>query len=105
MAEIPVRAKLAQEPMGLMGIVRTARRNLLEIIPDLATRQPMVSGRMIRRWHMVMDPAALQRVLLERPSRYPKAEAVKNVLGACRIWPWICSDFLSFSTRYGSIGQ
>ncbi len=81
MAEIPVRAKLAQEPMGLMGIVRTARRNLLEIIPDLATRQPMVSGRMIRRWHMVMDPAALQRVLLERPSRYPKAEAVKNVLG------------------------
>ncbi len=26
-------------------------------------------------------------------------------LGACRIWPWICSDFLSFSTRYGSIGQ
>ena len=81
MTDLPVRANLATEPLGLRKVVETARRNLLEIIPELATRQPMVSGRMIRRWHMVMDPPALRRVLLEKARDYPKSEVVKNVLG------------------------
>ena len=81
MTGIPVKANLANRPFGLLKIARTARRNLLEIIPELATRQLMVSGRTVRRWHMVMDPLALRRVLMEKADRYPKSEVVKNVLG------------------------
>lgn len=81
MQDLPVRANLATRPLGLRKVVRTARRNLLEIIPELATRQPMVSGKMIRRWHMVMDPPALRRVLQVKARDYPKSEVVKNVLG------------------------
>ena len=44
---------------------RTARRNVLKLIPELAYGQPMVSGRMGARWHMVQDPGALRRVLLD----------------------------------------
>ena len=81
MAGIPVKANLANQPFGLLKIARTARRNVLEIIPELATIQLMVSGRTVRRWHMVMDPVALRRVLMEKADRYPKSEVVKNVLG------------------------
>jgi len=35
-----------------------ARRNILELIPEIALRQPIVSGKMGRPWHMVMDPTA-----------------------------------------------
>ena len=80
MTELPVRANLATQPLGIFQVVKTARRNLLEIIPELATQQLMVSGRTGRRWHMVMDPTALRRVLLEKPDQYPKSEVVRNVL-------------------------
>jgi cytochrome P450 len=64
--DLPVRVPLATEPMGILATLRAARRNVLEIIPELATRQPMVSGRTAIRWHMVMDPGAARRVLKER---------------------------------------
>lgn len=76
----PVKARLAKAPLSIPEIVRTARRNLLEIIPELATRQPMVSGRTVKRWHMVMEPRGLKRILRERPDAYPKSEMIKNVL-------------------------
>jgi len=76
----PVKARLATERLGILGVLRTARRNILEIIPVIATRQPMVSGRLVRRWHMVMDPDGLQRILREVPHNYPKSSLVKNVL-------------------------
>ena len=44
-ARLPVRVPLVTEPLGLFGSLRLARRNVLAILPDLATRQPMVSGR------------------------------------------------------------
>ncbi len=77
---IPVKAKLAARPLGILEIARTARRNLLEIIPELATRQPMVSGRTVKRWHMVMDPPGLRRILRDRADDYPKAETAKNIV-------------------------
>ena len=79
-APIPVKAKLATRALGILEIARTARRNLLEIIPELATRQPMVSGRTVKRWHMVMDPPGLRRILRDRPGDYPKAEIAKNIV-------------------------
>ncbi|KNX40019.1 putative bifunctional P-450/NADPH-P450 reductase 2 [Roseovarius tolerans] len=76
----PVRVPLVTEPLGVLGSLRAARRNVLSIIPDLATRQPMVSGRTGKRWHMVMDPDAIRRMLLENLDNYPKSLVTKNLL-------------------------
>ncbi|WP_375692082.1 cytochrome P450 [Pseudooceanicola sp. LIPI14-2-Ac024] len=77
---LPVRVPLVTAPLGFFGSLRAARRNVLGIIPEIATTQPMVSGRMGVRWHMVMDPAAIRRMLLERLDAYPKSVVTKNLL-------------------------
>ncbi|MCA0995116.1 cytochrome P450 [Alloyangia pacifica] len=79
-APLPVRAPLVTEPLGILASLRAARRNLLAIIPDLATRTPMVSGRTGARWHMLMEPGAIREVLLERLDDYPKSMVTKNLL-------------------------
>lgn len=67
--------------MGILASLSAARRNVLEIIPDIATKQPIVSGKTaIVRWHMVMDPGALRQVLLEKVDQYPKSDVTKNIL-------------------------
>lgn len=77
---LPVHAKLVTEPLGLWGSLKAARSNLLSILPEIAVRQPMVSGRTGLRWHMVMDPGAIRRILLEEVDNYPKSRATKNIL-------------------------
>lgn len=79
-ADTPVKVPLVTEPMGILGSLGAARRNVLSIIPELATRQPMVSGRTGKRWHMVMDPGAIREMLLERVETYPKSLVTKNLL-------------------------
>ena len=78
--ETPVRVTLVTQPMGLWASLNAARRNVLSIIPQIATRQPMVSGRTGKRWHMVMDPGAIREILLERLDNYPKSLVTKNLL-------------------------
>lgn len=80
-SEQPVKVPLVTRPLGIMETLRTARRNLLEIIPDLCTKQPMVSGKTaFVRWHMVMDPDALRRILKDNLDNYPKSDITKNLL-------------------------
>ncbi|WP_413868224.1 cytochrome P450 [Albidovulum sp.] len=76
----PVQVPLATRPMGVWDSFRTGRRNLLELIPEIATRQPMVSGRTVKRWHMVMDPGAIRRILKDRLEDYPKSDVTKMIL-------------------------
>ena len=76
----PVKAALATRELGIAGVVRTARRNLLEIIPELAVHQPVVSGKLVKRWHMVMDPDGLRRIFQTCPEAYPKADVTRNIL-------------------------
>lgn len=78
--ETPVRVPLVTQPMGLWASLNAARRNVLGIIPQIATRQPMVSGRTGKRWHMVMDPGAIREIMLERLENYPKSLVTKNLL-------------------------
>ncbi|APE42295.1 cytochrome P450 [Sulfitobacter alexandrii] len=77
---LPVRVPLVTEPWGILKSLAEARRNVLSIIPDIATRQPMVSGKTGKRWHMVMDPQAIREVLLDRLDDYPKSLVTKNLL-------------------------
>jgi cytochrome P450 len=57
-----------------------ARRNVLEIIPALCYRQPIVSGEMLMRWHMLADPGGLKRVMLDNLTNYPKSEIMRRML-------------------------
>lgn len=77
----PVRVALHRQPMGVIASAMVARRNVLELIPEIATRQPMVSGRTGKRWHMVMDPEALRVVLKDRVEDYPKSLVTRLILG------------------------
>ena len=77
---LPAHVALTTRPMGVLESVKAARNNLLSIIPQIATRQPIVSGKTGKRWHMVMDPGAIRRMLLERVEDYPKSNAIKSIL-------------------------
>jgi len=79
-AALPVHARLTTEPLGVLASWTAARNNLLGIIPEAATRQPVVSGRTVTRWHMVTDPPAIRRILLEKLEIYPKSEVTKSLL-------------------------
>ena len=78
--QTPAKAVLATRKMSLLEIIRKTRRNVIEIIPELATRQPMVSGKTVRRWHIVMDPTGLRRILQDQPESYPKAKLLSTML-------------------------
>lgn len=77
---LPVRVPLVTEPWGVLKSLSAARRNVLSILPEIATRQPMVSGKTGKRWHMVMDPGAIRHMLLDRLEDYPKSDVTKNLL-------------------------
>ncbi|MEM9061040.1 MAG: cytochrome P450 [Pseudomonadota bacterium] len=64
------------KPLGVLESVRAARRNVLEVIPAICYVQPMITGWMGSRWHMVQDPAVNKRVFLDNVGNYPKAEVM-----------------------------
>ncbi len=76
----PVKVSLETQPLGVFASLKAARNNVLSIIPEIATKQPMVSGRTGKRWHMVMDPGAIRHMLLENIDNYPKSLVTKNLL-------------------------
>jgi cytochrome P450 len=77
---LPVRVPLSNEVLGVWQSLRAARRNVLELIPEAATRLYILSGATGKRWHMVMDPGALKRVLRDRLEDYPKSVVTKLIL-------------------------
>lgn len=78
---LPVRVPLATQPLGLWGSLQAGRRNILELIPEIATHAPIISGRTGKRWHMVMEPEAVRHVLRDRVQDYPKSMVTKLILG------------------------
>lgn len=76
----PVRVPLDNRPKGIWASFLSARRNVMELIPQVATALPILSGRTVTRWHMVMDPGALKRILKDRVEDYPKSDVTKMIL-------------------------
>lgn len=79
-AQVPVQVPLATQPLGVLGSLRAGRRNVLELIPEIATHAPILSGQTGKRWHMVMDPESLRRILRDRVEDYPKSMVTKLIL-------------------------
>lgn len=76
----PVKVPLGTRPLGVFGSLAAGRRNILELIPEIATRAPILSGRTGKRWHMVMDPDALRHILRDNVANYPKSVVTKLIL-------------------------
>lgn len=77
---IPVSAPVHRRRLSRLETAFIARRNVLEIIPSLAYRQPIVSGDILVRWHMLADPAGMKRVMLDNLANYPKSEIMRRML-------------------------
>jgi hypothetical protein len=82
---IPAGAPVHRRMLSRLETAMVARRNVLEIIPALSYRQPIVSGEMLMRWHMLADPAGMKRVMVDNLSNYPKSEIMKRMLRPA--WP------------------
>ncbi|MEM7546900.1 MAG: cytochrome P450 [Pseudomonadota bacterium] len=76
----PPKVDVTSRPLTIMETVRKARSNVLEIIPSLAFKQPMLTGVTVKRWHMVMEPDALEHILKEKVTSYPKSPVTKRLL-------------------------
>jgi len=76
----PVKVPLVTTPLGVFQTLKKARENVLGIIPDVATKEPIISGQTGKRWHMVMDPPTIREILLDRLEDYPKSVVTKNLL-------------------------
>ena len=79
--QTPVRVPLHTKPLGIFGSLRAGQRNVLELIPEIATHAPILSGTTGKRWHMVMEPQALRHILRDRVDDYPKSTVTKLILG------------------------
>ncbi|MGF1501241.1 MAG: cytochrome P450 [Paracoccaceae bacterium] len=78
----PVSITPPPAPLGLWQAFRTARRNVLEIVPAAAYREPIVmGGRGGRvRWRMLMDPPWVEHVLKTRAQDYPRSDVTRRLL-------------------------
>lgn len=77
----PPKVTLVTEVQSVWQSLMIARKNILGIIPELATKQPIVSGKTAWvRWHMVMDPNGLRHILRDGLMNYPKSDVTKNLL-------------------------
>ncbi|MEL7263066.1 MAG: cytochrome P450, partial [Pseudomonadota bacterium] len=77
---IPVRVPLDNRPLGLWQSLAAMRQNILGIVPEVATRLPILSGKTGKRWHMVMDPDLIGLMLRDRLDQYPKSLVTKTLL-------------------------
>ena len=76
----PATVSAPPKPLGFWGSYRAARRNVLEVIPEPAYREPVVSGGRRAGWIMVMDPPWLEHVLRIREINYPRSAATIRIL-------------------------
>jgi cytochrome P450 len=77
---LPVRPALPPEPRSLLSSWSVSQRNLLELIPERALHEPILSSDGGPRWHMVMAPEAIRRILQTRVEDYPKSGLARSVL-------------------------
>ncbi|WP_371228354.1 cytochrome P450 [Roseovarius sp. 2305UL8-3] len=77
---IPVRADMAEKPVGLIGFARRAGRDLLSVIPEETRHQTYLKGP--ARIHYICDPAMISEMLVTRAAEFPKSQVTKNILGS-----------------------
>ena len=77
---LPVSVPAPSKPLGFWGSYRAARRNVLEMVPEPAYREPVLFGGRGAGWVMVMDPPWLEHVLRTHELNYPRSAAAMRIL-------------------------
>lgn len=77
---IPIAAKLADKPVGLLKFARLAGRNMLEVIPTETTTQTYLRGPL--NIHYICDPEIITELLVGAGRNNPKAKFTKDIIGS-----------------------
>lgn len=77
---VPISAKLATKPVGLIEFARLAGRNMLEVIPVETTRETYVRGPL--NIHYLCDPEIITEILVGAGRYFPKARFTKDIIGS-----------------------
>lgn len=77
---LPVAAALPSEPAGILDAYRISQSNVLHLIPATALERPALTGVGAARWHMIMAPEGVRRVLNGRVEDYPKSDIARAIL-------------------------
>jgi len=77
---LPPSVKLLERREGLFSLARKSRRNILEVIPEVSLTRRIISGRLLRRFHIVTDPEANRAIFKTRIENYPKSPEAKGIL-------------------------
>jgi len=65
---------------GLLGLRRLSRGDILNVIPENTTRMPIISSKLLRRFHFVSDPNGNRQIFKTNFANYPKSPEAKGVL-------------------------
>ncbi len=79
-AVLPIKAQLAEAPVGLLKFAKLAGRNMLEVIPIETTTQTYLKGPL--NIHYICDPEIITELLVGEGRRFPKAQFTKDILGS-----------------------
>ena len=77
---VPIAAKLATKPVGLMEFARLAGRNMLEVIPIETSVETYVRGPL--NIHYICDPEIITELLVGSGRHFPKAKFTKDIIGS-----------------------
>lgn len=78
---LPAHIPLGKAKHGVWQNLLAARRNIFEILPRGTQHHPILSSSLLgRRFHLVMDPDGLRRILKDAVDDYPKAPETDSVL-------------------------
>ncbi len=77
---LPVKPAFARGPLTTLQTLKHVRKNVLNIIPQTALTEKIVTDHKRPRWHMVTDPDLLRRVLKDNVDNYPKSLVMKALL-------------------------
>jgi len=78
--KIAPEATLLAGKTGLLGLRRLSRGDILSVIPRATTHLPIISGKLLRRFHFVSDPTANRHIFKTNFTNYPKSPETKGVL-------------------------
>lgn len=73
-------ATMLKGKTGLLGLRRRSRGDILSVIPQATTHLPIISGKLLRRFHFVTDPDANRQIFKTNFINYPKSPEAKGVL-------------------------
>lgn len=77
---LPPRITPPREQLGLWRAFRVAQRNILELVPEAAYREPVIAGGNVAKWKMVQGPEWVEHVLKTRADIYPRSDVTRRVL-------------------------